>query len=207
MRFGVLALQGGFALHERRLVELGHSCIPINRPHQLDEIDGLVIPGGESSVLLKLCNAEFRSSIIEKAKTGMPILATCAGLILISHKVTHPEQESLDLLEVEVERNAFGRQRDSFITSALQWTKKGKELIGNLPEAENPIEGVFIRAPRIRDVGASVDILVELEQADSKEPVMVRQGNIFGATFHPELSPGAKTIHSLFARFAGESRS
>ena len=199
MKVGVLALQGGFALHQARLEELACPSLQVAKVEDLSAVNALILPGGESSTLLKLCSADFRKAIVDRVQKGMPLLATCAGLILISHHVSHPEQESLDLLDVDVQRNAYGRQKDSFITSDIVWTEKGRLAVAKTPQLDEPLEGVFIRAPKIERVGAGVEIFAELRRGDAPaEPILVRQGNIFGATFHPELSPGARAIHQLF---------
>ncbi len=180
---GVLALQGDFDRHAAKLAELKAPSRLVTTPADLDKIRALVIPGGESSVLLKLSAGELREKIKQKIEAGLPVLATCAGLIYVAARVVNPVQESLGVLDVDVARNAYGRQLDSFIEPKLTWTETGRL----------PIEGVFIRAPRITRTGKGVTVLVER----AGEPVMVRQGNILGAAFHPELSQGA-AVHELF---------
>ena len=176
---GVLALQGGFALHLRMLEALGHRAIEVRDAAQLDTVDGLVLPGGESTTQLRLiARSGLRPSLERFAATGKPILATCAGLILVAKKVVGPEQESLGLLDVSVARNAWGRQLDSFE--------------GTADDSALPL--VFIRAPRIVERAASVEVLATLDA----EPVLVRQRNITGATFHPELTDSLQVHREVF---------
>lgn len=215
MIVGVLALQGGFALHTKRLQELGCEVVEVRKVAHLQHVQALVIPGGESTTLLKLLSPEFRQAIKDFAHAGHPILATCAGLIILATDVINPAQESLGLLDIEVERNAYGRQADSFIETKLSWTEHGRRLIeassqklsqiatptidtptsrvSSLSPTESYDEGVFIRAPRITKVGKDVEVLIECHG----HPVLVKQGRILGATFHPELSPNLTVIHQL----------
>lgn len=203
MKVGVLALQGGFSLHEARLAEIGQTPLRVATSHDLAKVSALVLPGGESSTLLKLCGPEFRAEIVRAVESGMPALATCAGLILFASRVTNPSQESLGLIDVEVRRNAYGRQRESFITRDMRWTSQGSSLLSALGSAPEDVEGVFIRAPQISQVGKNVQVLLEHTPKDRPaEPVLVRDRNRFGATFHPELSPGSTLIHRLFLEAA-----
>lgn len=205
MKVGVLALQGGFALHQERLNELGARVLTVVSERDLEAVDGLVLPGGESSTLLKLCPVQFRDAIVRRVDAGMPVLATCAGVILIAKKVENPAQESLGVLDVDVRRNAYGRQRESSIVNNLNLTEAGERVFEDPPR-----EGVFIRAPKIIRTGAQVESLItrqvieesanKTEKAPQREPVLVRQKNILAATFHPELSPGLLQIHALFLR-------
>jgi 5'-phosphate synthase pdxT subunit len=177
---GVLALQGDFAAHSRSLAALGREVKEVRTPADLDRLDGIVLPGGESTTQLRLLASSKLRAPLEKAiREGLPTFATCAGLILVSRRVRDPEQESLDLLDVTVSRNAWGRQLDSF------------EAVSD--RLRLPL--VFIRAPRIRDVGPEVEVLDRLDG----EPILVRQGGIVAATFHPEL-----TTNSTVARLAFE---
>lgn len=185
IKIGILALQGGFDLHSKRVVDLGAEPRLIRQEGELNGIDALIIPGGESTTLLKLCTPAFRKKIRGLIKDGLPTLTTCAGTILLASKVTNPEQESLNLIPIEVERNAYGRQTDSFITKDL-------ELTGELKNKE--VEAVFIRAPKLSPQSNKVEILIR----HRGDPVLVRSGNILAATFHPELSPSAKAVHELF---------
>ena len=200
---GVLSLQGDFERHSARLTALGSKSTPITRSDQLKGIRGLIIPGGESSVLLKLCNEAFQKELADAIGGGLPVFATCAGLIFLAARVENPEQRSLAVIDVDVMRNAYGRQVDSFIDENLEWTASGRSfaenrLNGRTPKPLGCVEGVFIRAPRISRVGPNVETLIERQG----EPVMVRQKNILAATFHPELSEKAELIHQLFLSLA-----
>jgi pyridoxal 5'-phosphate synthase pdxT subunit len=191
MRIGVLALQGDFAMHARALHRCGAEVLEVRKPEQLDEIDGLVIPGGESTTLLKLMDAWGFVPALEKFHGGgKPIFGTCAGAILTAREVTNPPQFSLGFIDVGVERNAYGRQRESFETPGTA-TLDGRPV---------PIEMVFIRAPRIRRVGPGVETLA----CHRDEPVMARQGSVLVATFHPELTDDA-TVHAYFCRMVREA--
>ncbi|WP_394842592.1 pyridoxal 5'-phosphate synthase glutaminase subunit PdxT [Pendulispora brunnea] len=168
MRIGILALQGAFEKHAEMARSLGHETILVRRKDDFESIDGLVLPGGESTVQLKLIvRFELEWSLMRFAVAGHPILATCAGLILAARTVTQPEQRSLGFVDVRVARNAWGRQIDSFEA---------------MSDEGHPL--VFIRAPRILEVGEKVDVLGRFRG----EPVLIRQGNVTCATFHPELT-------------------
>jgi len=183
MTIGVLALQGDFDAHRRRLEELGAKVVLVRKPEQLDEIDGLVIPGGESGTFLKLLG----EAGFEKLKQFVrikPTFGTCAGAILLAKEVENPAQDGLGALNIRIRRNAYGRQIDSSI-------REGK-LLGN-DHTESPIEMVFIRAPKISHVGEGVEVLA----TEGKDPVVVRQGKTMAATFHPELSED-KRVHQAF---------
>jgi 5'-phosphate synthase pdxT subunit len=184
MRIGVLALQGDFDAHRRRLEELGAEVVLVKNPEQLDEIDGLVIPGGESGTFLKLLGEEG----FEKLKQFVrfkPTFGTCAGAILLASEVENPKQAGLGAIDIGIRRNAYGRQLESSI-------REGKFLkaVGN--EA-SPLEMVFIRAPKIERVGKDVEVIA----TEGKDPVAVRQGITMAATFHPELSEDTR-IHQVF---------
>ena len=184
MRIGVLALQGDFALHAKALQRCGADAMEVRKPEQLHDVDGLIIHGGESTTLLKLMNEWGFVPALEKFHAaGKPIFGTCAGLIVTARDVTNPPQLSLGLIDVGVERNAYGRQRESFETGGTA-TLDGRRV---------PIEMVFIRAPRIRRVGPGVETLA----AHGDEPVMARQGSVLVATFHPELTDDP-TVHRYF---------
>jgi len=186
MRIGVLALQGDFALHAKALQRCGADAVEVRKPEQLHDLDGLIIPGGESTTLLKLMNEWGFVPALEKFHAaGKPIFGTCAGLIVTARDVTNPPQLSLGLIDVGVERNAYGRQRESFETGGTA-TLDGRRV---------PIEMVFIRAPRIRRVGPGVETLA----AHGDEPVMARQGSVLVATFHPELTDDT-TVHRYFCQ-------
>jgi 5'-phosphate synthase pdxT subunit len=177
MRVGVLALQGGFDAHARAVDALGHAPVLVRAARDLEAVEALVLPGGESSVMLDLLG---RDPALEHALVALasrvPVLATCAGLIVIALHVADPEQRSLGLLDVDVRRNARGRQVHSCET---------RDDAGALPL-------VLIRAPRIARVGETVEVLATLDG----EPVLVRQSGIVGATFHPELTNDL-SVHAL----------
>ena len=194
MKIGVLALQGDFALHTRALARCGAGVevVEVRKPEQLGDLDGLIIPGGESTTLLKLMDAWGFVPAIEKFHAGgRPIFGTCAGLILVARDVTGPRQFSLGLIDVGVERNAYGRQRESFEAAGT----------ADLEGRSAPIEMVFIRAPRIRRVGEGVRTLAR----HAGEPVMAREGTVLVATFHPELTDDP-TVHRYFCRMVEEAR-
>jgi 5'-phosphate synthase pdxT subunit len=191
MRVGVLALQGDFALHARALAKCGVEAVEVRKPAELDAVEGLIIPGGESTTLLKLMDAwDFAPAIEKFHGRGKPIFGTCAGLILLAREVESPRQFSLGLIDVSVERNAYGRQRESFEASG----------VATLDAGPVQLEMVFIRAPRIRRVGPSVQVLAEYEG----EPVMARQGRVLVATFHPELTEST-TVHRYFCDLVGRT--
>jgi pyridoxal 5'-phosphate synthase pdxT subunit len=178
MTIGVLALQGDFDAHRRRLEELGAKVVLVRKPEQLDEIDALVIPGGESSTFLKLLGEDGFSKLKEFVR-AKPTFGTCAGAILLASEIENPAQKGLGAIDIRIRRNAYGRQVDSSIRE------------GRL--GDDPIEMVFIRAPKIEHVGKGVEV-VATEGAD---PVMVRKGKTLAATFHPELSEDSR-IHRYF---------
>jgi len=178
MKIGVLALQGDFEAHRKRLEELGAEVVLVRNPAQLDAIDGLIIPGGESSAFLKLLG----EAGLEKLKQFVrlkPTFGTCAGAILLAKEVENPHQAGLGAIDITVQRNAYGRQLDSSIREGLF--------------QGSPTEMVFIRAPKISRVGPGVEVLA----TEGQDPVVVRQGNVMAATFHPELSTDGR-IHAEF---------
>ena len=186
MKIGVLAVQGDFDAHRKRLEELGAEVVLVRKPEQLDSIDGLVIPGGESGTFLKLLG----EAGLEKLKSfvrAKPTFGTCAGAILLAKEVENPQQTGLGAIDIGVRRNAYGRQIDSSIRE------------GNF--GGSPMEMVFIRAPKISRVGPGVEVLA----TEGDEPVMVRQGNVMAATFHPELSED-NSIHKAFLEFASNGQ-
>jgi 5'-phosphate synthase pdxT subunit len=196
LRIGVLALQGDFARHRQALERCAGAggppavetptveTVEVRKPEDLEGLDGLVVPGGESTTLLKLMDAwGFVPALARLHAAGTPIFGTCAGLILLAREVENPRQPSLGFIDATVERNAYGRQRESF------------EATGEvaLDGPAQPVEMVFIRAPRIRRLGAGVRTLAR----HGDEPVLARQGNVLVATFHPELTDDP-AIHRYF---------
>jgi len=186
----VLALQGDFDAHRKKLAAMGIRSFEARRPADLERATGLVIPGGESTTLWKFFEAEpWEEGLARFAASGRPILGTCAGAIVLSRDVTHPVQKGLGLIDLAIERNAYGRQADSFIGEV------------DAPLLGGPLPAVFIRAPRIRRVGAGVEVLGSLRG----EPVLVRQGNVVAATFHPELTTDSRVHELAFAGAALEA--
>jgi 5'-phosphate synthase pdxT subunit len=188
MKIGVLALQGDFDAHRRRLEELGAEVVLVKKPEQLDEIDGLVIPGGESGTFLKLLGAAGFEKL-KQFTLSKPTFGTCAGAILLATEVENPKQAGLGALDIGIRRNAYGRQLDSSI-------REGNFLQGK--SEESPIEMVFIRAPRIERVGPGVEVIA----TEGSDPVAVRQGKTMAATFHPELSEDTR-VHRAFLDLVG----
>jgi pyridoxal 5'-phosphate synthase pdxT subunit len=186
MKIGVLALQGDFDAHRRRLEELGAEVVLVRKPEQLDAIDGLVIPGGESGTFLKLLG-EAGFEKLKQFVRVKPTFGTCAGAILLASEVENPPQAGLGALNIRVRRNAYGRQIDSSIREG----KLVRDLAGNVSNL--PLEMVFIRAPKISHVGEGVEVLA----TEGTDPVVVRQGKTIAATFHPELSDDTR-IHQTF---------
>jgi len=188
MRIGVLALQGDFALHAAAVRRAGTEPVEVRKPGQLDDIEGLIIPGGESTTLLHLMDSwDFQPALRAFHASGRPLFGTCAGLIVLASEVESPRQASLGLIDVTVERNSYGRQRESFEA----------ETNARLGEAEQPLRMVFIRAPRILRAGPAVDVLAR----HAGDPVLARQGTVLVASFHPELT-GERAVHQYFSRMA-----
>jgi len=185
---GVLALQGDFDAHRKALAGDGAGSIEVRGPSDLEGIAGLVLPGGESTAMLKLLEGTgLDSGLADLIRAGLPVLATCAGVILLAREVRHPVQRSLGLLDVQVERNGYGRQIDSAVVPLEVAEPDG---LGT-----PTLEGVFIRAPRVTHVGPGVRVLARRDG----DPVLLRQQKVLAATFHPELSPGSPVI-DLFLR-------
>ena len=183
-RIGILALQGAYVAHADTLRTLHAEPVLIRRPEQLvgpDSLDGLIIPGGESSTFLKHLERDGFFDALDHFVRETPTFGTCAGAILLARDVQNPPQRSLAALDISIERNAYGRQLDSTILSAPTLLPGG------------PLEMVFIRAPRITSVGPSVEVLASRDAS----PVLVRSGPILAATFHPELSSDPR-VHQLF---------
>ncbi len=178
---GVLAIQGDYAAHAEALAEAGAEPVEVRKPEQLAGLDGLILPGGESTTMLKFLEKRHFFEALQKFCDSKPVFGTCAGAILLAREVLNPPQRSLGLLDAVVERNAYGRQIDSAIVTAET------ELPGG------PLEMVFIRAPRIAKTGAGVQVLARRDGF----PTLVREDRILAATFHPELS-GDRRVHRLF---------
>ena len=186
MKIGVLALQGDFDAHRKRLQELGAEVVLIKKPEQLDGIDGLIIPGGESSTFLKLLGEAGFEKLKEFVR-AKPTFGTCAGAILLAKEVENPTQSGLGAIDIAIRRNAYGRQLESSI-------REGS--FGG-----SPLEMVFIRAPKIERVGREVEVLA----TEGNDPVVVRQGKTMAATFHPELSEDGG-IHKAFMALVSANR-
>jgi 5'-phosphate synthase pdxT subunit len=182
MTIGVLALQGDFDAHRRRLEELGAKVVLVKKPEQLDEIDGLIIPGGESGTFLKLLGEKGFEKLKEFVRLK-PTFGTCAGAILLAAEVENPKQAGLGAIDIGIRRNAYGRQIDSSI-------REGKFTSQN---GASPLEMVFIRAPKIERVGPTVEVIA----TEGDDPVAVKQGIAMAATFHPELSEDSR-VHQAF---------
>jgi 5'-phosphate synthase pdxT subunit len=180
---GILAIQGDFAMHAKMLDALAAPWMLVKHPEDLEAVSGLIMPGGESTTMLKLLATEgIGAAIKEFAGRGKPIFGTCAGAILLAKEVLNPPQERLGLIDIAIERNAYGRQIDSSVQA------------GECPAlTDHPVEMVFIRAPIIRRVGEGVRVLGRCRNL----PVLVEQGNILAGTFHPELTDDP-TVHQYF---------
>ncbi len=191
MTLGVLAIQGDFLEHIQTLDRLGVASREVRLPGQLDEVDGLIIPGGESTTIVQLIDIYgFRTKLTEKVESGLPVWGTCAGMIVIADELTTHRPEPLHLMDINVSRNAFGRQVDSFELD-LQ--------IGDIEGA--PFRCVFIRAPVVNSVGDEVRVLARLPD---DRPVAVRQGNLLGTSFHPELTDDTR-VHELFIKIVEDA--
>ena len=188
---GVLALQGDFAAHRRALARLGAASVAVRKPADLAGVDALVLPGGESTAMLRGMDRDrLEEPLADFIRSGRPVLGTCAGAILLARRVRNPPQRSFGALDIDVERNGYGTQLDSFSAPL---------------EAEAPLTGllgVFIRAPRIRRVGPDVRVLAR----EHGEPVLVRHGPIWAATFHPELTDDDRVLHAWLGEPAEDAR-
>jgi len=190
MRIGVLALQGAFAEHVSVLRSIGVEAVEVRLPEHVEAIDGLILPGGESTTMRKLIDRwGMRGPLMDLAARGAPMFGTCAGMIVLATEIAGGEDPILPLLDVTVERNAFGRQLDSFETELPV------PLLGS-----HPVHAVFIRAPVIERVGEGVDVMASLPDG---RIVAVRQRNVIATSFHPELA-GETRFHSLLATMAAE---
>jgi pyridoxal 5'-phosphate synthase pdxT subunit len=181
LTIGVLALQGDYEAHARAFANSGARTVLVRKPEELKGLDGLVLPGGESTTMLKFLDKHGFFETLGEIVSSTPVFATCAGCILVASEVLHPKQRSLGALDATLERNAYGRQIDSTILT--------------LPTAlpGGPLEMVFIRAPRITRVGPGVKILAQRDGF----PVLVRQGHLLAATFHPEMTSDTR-VQQLF---------
>ncbi len=182
---GILAIQGDFAMHAKMLDRIGAPWKMVKHATELGEVSGLILPGGESTTFLKFFSSEgLGKAIKDFAGQGKPVFGTCAGAILLAKEVLNPPQERLALMDITIERNAYGRQVDSSVRQ------------GECPELSgHPVEMVFIRAPIIRRVGEGVRVLGR----SNGLPVLVEQGRLLAATFHPELTED-ETIHRYFLK-------
>jgi pyridoxal 5'-phosphate synthase pdxT subunit len=176
---GVLALQGDFEAHRKAVERAGARAVEVRSAAAMEACDGLIVPGGESTTMLKLLDIENLTEPLREFARRKPVFGTCAGAILLAHHVSHPPQTSLNLIDIDVERNAYGRQIDS--------------RIAQIDSPEGGLEAVFIRAPIIRRTGADVRVLASYQG----DPVWVEQGRHMATTFHPELSGDAR-IHRRF---------
>jgi len=191
MRIGVLASQGAFAEHIAILRQLGVDAVPVRLPRELDGLDGLIIPGGESSSISRLMlDYNLTSKIKNLAKNNLPVFGTCAGLIMLANKVPDSRVEPLGLMKIGVKRNAFGRQKESFETNL------SIPVLG-----EKPFPAVFIRAPAIEQSNSNVEILAKL---DDGTIVAARQGKLLAAAFHPELTDDLRFHQYFLDIVAGE---
>lgn len=189
MRIGVLSLQGAFAEHAQILTAIGVEAVPVRLPEHLEDVAGLILPGGESTTMRKLIERwGLREPILDLARQGAPILGTCAGMILLARDISDGDEPVLSLLDVSVKRNAFGRQLESF------------EADIEVPVlGDTPVHAVFIRAPVVEHVGDRVDVLARLADGHI---VAVRQRNVLATAFHPELA-GEPRFHRLLSTMAG----
>ena len=190
MKIGVLALQGDFQAHMNMFARMGVSSISVKKPDDLAQISGLVFPGGESTTHLKLLEeSEFKADIARLAERKFPFFGTCAGIILLAKKIVNSAQFSFGVLDIEVERNAYGTQRESFTESVP------------IPAFGSPdLECVFIRAPKIKNISKQVEVIA----SHAENPILIKQGNILGSTFHPELTEDHR-VHRLFLEMCKDS--
>lgn len=190
MQVGVLALQGAFAAHSDCLTSIGVQSIEVRTPQQLSSVDALLMPGGESSTMSQLLESSgLFDPIATRIAEGMPVFGTCAGMILLASEILdgRSDQRNFSAIDISVRRNAFGRQVDSFEAT--------------INSSVGDFHGVFIRAPRIERVGAQVEVLGSIND----EPVLVRQGNVLAASFHPELSNDAR-LHEYFVSITANKK-
>jgi 5'-phosphate synthase pdxT subunit len=189
MDIGILSLQGAFAEHADMLAAVGVRPMLVRLPEHLDGLSGLILPGGESTTMRKLVDRwGLRDPILDLARRGVPMLGTCAGMILLASRISDGDEPVFPLIDMTVRRNAFGRQLDSFETDV------DVPVLGDAP-----VHGVFIRAPLVESVGPTVDVLARLGDGSA---VAARQGNAIATAFHPELA-GEPRFHRLLATMAG----
>lgn len=185
LKIGVLALQGAFSKHIEMLISLNVKAIEVRTPEDLEKCDGLIIPGGESTTILRQLNFIKLAEKLKQFAAEKPVFGTCAGLILMSREILSSDMQPFGLIDMKVERNAFGRQADSFITDIdLQLNPKKQPVT---------FPALFIRAPRIKEYGENVEVLAKFED----EAILVREGRHLAATFHPELTKDT-SIHRYF---------
>ncbi len=190
MKIGILAVQGDFEAHRKTIERLGAETAFVKTAPDLETLDALVLPGGESTTQLQFLNDEgLFAPIVERGGKTLPIFGTCAGAILLAREVKNPPQASLGLVDMTMVRNAYGPQIESCVTQAVTTL------------SDRPVEMVFIRAPVIERVGPAVEVLARRDD----KPILVRQGRILAATFHPELT-GDVTIHSFFLKLVRDVR-
>ncbi len=181
LKIGILAIQGDYAAHAAAIEAVGGKAVLVRKPEQLAGLDGLIMPGGESTTMLKFLERDGFFDVLQKFAQTTPTFGTCAGCILLAKNVQRPAQRSLAVLDATVERNAYGRQNDSTIITEATHLPGG------------PLEMVFIRAPRILEVGDDVEVLAHRDGF----PTLVRERHLMAATFHPELSSDPR-VHALF---------
>ena len=192
MKIGILALQGDYLKHEQLVLKLGWDCVCVRYKKDFSSLNGLIIPGGESTTIAQLIDIyQFRKPIKESVSAGLPVWGTCAGLILLANKLTSDRPSPLGLMNIEVNRNAFGRQVDSF-----------ESLIPITGVTGPAYNCIFIRAPSIEKIGASVEVLATLKNGT---PIAVKQNHMLATSFHPELTRDPR-IHELFSRIVEENR-
>ncbi len=185
MQVGVLALQGSVREHLDSLKRCGVNAVEVRTAEQLNSVSGLIIPGGESTTVAKLLRLYGLMDLLrERGRSGFPIFGTCTGMILLAREIEGIDRPHLGLMDITVRRNAYGRQVDSFETGVV---------VEGVPDPDRPIPAVFIRAPLVTRVGEGVEILASV----GSQPVMVRQGNLLAASFHPELTTDTR-VHRFF---------
>lgn len=194
MPVGVLALQGDFEAHGAALARLGIDSRPVRTAEEVRASAGLVLPGGESTTMWKLMEGTgIAEAIVAVARRGDPLFVTCAGAILAARRITGPDRSGLGLLDATAVRNAYGRQLDSAVVTL---TDLDRSVLGS-----EPLEAVFIRAPKLADLGPRVEVLARRDG----EPVLVRDGNLVAATFHPELADDARVYDLVFGAAAARA--